>query len=79
MPVGQSMSSTSSGQIQPDPAHQLEQRRPGQARLHQVPVAEQHGVGDRAEEGRADERAGDRQQGGVAGVDAGRDQADECR
>ena len=54
------------------PLDQLEQRAPGQAGLHEVPVAEQHGVGDGAHEGGADEEAGDGQPGRTAGVEARR-------
>ena len=40
------------------PPHQLADRFAREARLHEVPVTEEHGVGDHAEEGRADEQAG---------------------
>ena len=49
-----------------------------QPRLGEVPVPEQHRVGDRTEEHRADERPGDRQRGRTAGVDRGRHQCDDA-
>ena len=41
-------------------------------------MAEEHGVGDRAEEGGTDERAGHRQAVAAAGVEAGGDEADQA-
>ena len=68
-PAGTSSSATSGSQSHPVQRTSSSSGAAGQARLHQVPVAEQHGVGDRAEERGADEEAGDREPGRVAGVE----------
>ena len=57
-------------QDQPGQPHELEQRAAGQARLHEVPVTEQHRVRDHAEERRADQGAEHREPHRGAGVDA---------
>jgi hypothetical protein len=49
----------------------------GQAGLHQVPVAEEHRVGDGAEERRTGEGAQQRHRHVSAGVDRGRHQPDD--
>ena len=57
MPVGQRNTAISNGHTIAVHAHELLQRVAAQARLHEVPVAEQHRVADRAEERGADEQA----------------------
>ena len=61
IPAGSSSTTTSSGQSDGDPLHQLRIGSAGEARLHQVPVAEQHGVGHRAQEARAHQEPGEAQ------------------
>ena len=80
MPIGhQQQRPPRSGQSQPGQRTSSSSGRPGQARLHQVPVAEQHRVGDRAEERGADQEAGHGQPGRrPAGVDRRRDEPDDA-
>ena len=78
MPVGMSRTATSNGQIRAVARTSSQQRASGQTGLHQVPVPEEHGVGDRPEERRPHQRAGDRQPGWRAGVDAGGDETHEA-
>ena len=79
MPVGTRAGATSGSQSQPVQRTSSSSGPAGEAGLHQVPVAEQHGVGDRAQEGGADEEAGDGEPGaGSPASIAGGDEADHA-
>ena len=62
--MGISHTTTSNGQSTATDLHQLLDRVAAQAGLHEVPVAEEHRVGDRTEERRADDEAGQAQRVG---------------
>ena len=76
MPVGISRASTSIGQITADGVDELVQQAARQAGLDEVPVTEQHGVGDRPEEGGPDERPQQREGDLAVGVDGRGEQPD---
>jgi hypothetical protein len=70
IPVGINRRATSTGHTHNTQVTSSLRRRRG-ARLHQVPVAEEHGVGDHAEEGGAGQRAGHGQRVVAPGGEAG--------
>ena len=76
--MGSSSAATSIGHTQPSAWTKLVEVSSGKARLHQIPVAEQHGVGDRAQERGAGKRAQERHGKVAAGVDGGGDQPDDA-
>ena len=70
---------TSTGQTHPTASHQLVEVPPRQAGLHQVPVTEQHCVGDCPEERGAGEGSQQRDTEVAAGIDGCGDEADDAQ
>ncbi len=78
MPIGSSMAISSNGQSTWSAVDHLVQQPARQSRLHEVPVAEQHRVGDGADERRPDERPHERHGRVAAGVEGRGEQSDRA-
>ncbi len=78
IPTGIRYAISSSTQSAADPLHQLLDRVAREPGLHEVPVPEEHGVGDRAEEQGADEHAEQRERVRAADVRRGAEQRDRA-